>query len=194
MVHRAPLVYESVREPGGGLWDGRGTQAGSVVGSGSPNKERKGREGEAAKLGDEKRSSKPGQAANKATPQRRRMAGEESEEESEEAAEEEALVLESEGVRLHLSANSSAGYLGVFRNGARFRAQYTREDGTRVSLGSFHTAREAAVAYAKLVPAPRASCADEEEAVERASSRSKRAPEGRRSGQKASMDRRRRVG
>jgi len=71
------------------------------------------------------------------------------------AEEEEALtvVSEAEGMQLHLSAKCSTGYKGVWRDPTPnvtepFQVR-TRRDGRQVSLGSFATAVEAAVAYAK---------------------------------------------
>ena len=48
-------------------------------------------------------------------------------------------VEESEGIQLHLSAEAATGYLGVSRHGSGFK----------VDIGTFATAREAAVAFAK---------------------------------------------
>ena len=62
-----------------------------------------------------------------------------------------ACVAEAEGMRLHLSRNSSTGYRGVSKKRNRFIAQYT-VDGRRNKLaGSFGTAVEAAVAYARAI-------------------------------------------
>ena len=74
------------------------------------------------------------------------------EEEAEEAAEE-AIVTEAEGLRLHLSPNSATGYLGVYLERGKFCAQ-TKVGGQgarRIFLGTFGTAVEAAVAYARRV-------------------------------------------
>ncbi|EOD21267.1 hypothetical protein EMIHUDRAFT_241459 [Emiliania huxleyi CCMP1516] len=63
------------------------------------------------------------------------------------------LVTEAEGLRLHLSSSNSTGYRGLFhdrRASGRFQAQY-RAGERRVSIGSFDTAVEAAVAYARAV-------------------------------------------
>mgnify|MGYP000874477695 FL=1 len=66
------------------------------------------------------------------------------------------MVTEAEGLRLHLSRNSSTGYRRVHRRpnnpsgqprAKPFQVQY-RRDGRNVSLGHFATAVEAAVAYA----------------------------------------------
>eukprot|EP00900_Chrysochromulina_parva_P012785 jgi/Chrpa1/21507/Chrysochromulina_OHIO_Genome00025727-RA len=67
------------------------------------------------------------------------------------------IVTEAEGLRLHLSPQSSTGYLRVIRRpnhpsgqprAKPFQVQY-RRDGRHVSLGYFATAVEAAVAYAR---------------------------------------------
>ena len=62
------------------------------------------------------------------------------------------LVAEAEGLRLHVSSrsNNTTGYTGVVKHGSRFKAQ-DRRDGKAVSLGTFDTAVEAAVAYARAV-------------------------------------------
>ncbi|EOD14494.1 hypothetical protein EMIHUDRAFT_196857 [Emiliania huxleyi CCMP1516] len=65
-----------------------------------------------------------------------------------EAAPAAPLVTEAEGLRLHLSSSSSTGYKGVRESGARFKAE-ARVDGKRVCFGTFDTAVEAAVAYAR---------------------------------------------
>ena len=63
------------------------------------------------------------------------------------------VAAEAEGVRLHLSSRSSTGYLGVRKSYAgRFRAEH-RAGGKRDYLGSYATAVEAAVAYAR-APGP----------------------------------------
>ncbi|EOD16510.1 hypothetical protein EMIHUDRAFT_119013 [Emiliania huxleyi CCMP1516] len=75
------------------------------------------------------------------------------EEEAEEAAEEVPIVTEADGMRLHLSPNSATGYLGVYLERGKFCAQ-TKVGGRgapRIFLGSFGTAVEAAVAYARRV-------------------------------------------
>jgi len=61
-----------------------------------------------------------------------------------------ALVEEAEGLRLHLSSSSSTGYKGVYEHSGRFVAQ-DRRGGRNASLGTFDTAVEAAVAYARAV-------------------------------------------
>ena len=62
-----------------------------------------------------------------------------------------ACVAEAEGMRLHLSRNSSTGYRGVSKKRNHFIVQYT-VDGSRNKLaGSFGTAVEAAVAYARAI-------------------------------------------
>ena len=53
-----------------------------------------------------------------------------------------------DGVRLHLSRRSSTGYSGVYPRSGRFRAQL-RSDGKQTLTGTYDTAVEAAVAYAK---------------------------------------------
>ncbi|EOD23504.1 hypothetical protein EMIHUDRAFT_123683, partial [Emiliania huxleyi CCMP1516] len=65
------------------------------------------------------------------------------------------LAAEAEGLRLHLSSRSNnTGYKGVYKDGSRFKARDRvdgrrgRVDGKTVSLGTFDTAVEAAVAYA----------------------------------------------
>ena len=67
------------------------------------------------------------------------------------------IFTKAHGLRLHLSPQSSTGYLGVRRmpnypsgqpRAKPFQAQY-RRDGRSVSLGYFATAVEAAVAYAR---------------------------------------------
>ena len=68
------------------------------------------------------------------------------------SSEQEAVVEEAEGLRLHLSSQSSTGYKGVLNSthGHRFRAM-----SCSVNLGAFDTVVEAAVAYARAVgPAP----------------------------------------
>ena len=68
-----------------------------------------------------------------------------------------AVATEAEGLRLHLSSSSSTGYKNVFKDGSRFKVEH-RVDGRQVRVGSFDTAVEAAVAYARAVgeegPAP----------------------------------------
>ena len=60
-----------------------------------------------------------------------------------------AVVAEAEGLRLHLSSNST-GYKGVFKHhdGRRFRLQRF-VGGKAIGCGTFDTAVEAAVAYAR---------------------------------------------
>ncbi|EOD04081.1 hypothetical protein EMIHUDRAFT_466286 [Emiliania huxleyi CCMP1516] len=61
------------------------------------------------------------------------------------------LATEAEGLRLHLSSSNVTGYMGVTEpSSGRFRAQH-RAGGRQVSLGTFATAVEAAVAYARAV-------------------------------------------
>ncbi|EOD21073.1 hypothetical protein EMIHUDRAFT_101766 [Emiliania huxleyi CCMP1516] len=60
-----------------------------------------------------------------------------------------AVVAEAEGLRLHLSS-SSTGYKGVYEQSGRFQAKH-RVDGRLAHLGTFDTAVEAAVAYARAV-------------------------------------------
>ena len=63
---------------------------------------------------------------------------------------EEKIVTEAGGMQLHLSRKSQTGYLGVYPDKNRFKAQYgSGSGGTMVHLGNFETAVEAAVAYAK---------------------------------------------
>ena len=58
---------------------------------------------------------------------------------------------EAEGLRLHLSSSNSTGYKNVFKQASgRFWAQHT-VDGGQVHIGTFDTAVEAAVAYARAV-------------------------------------------
>ena len=65
-----------------------------------------------------------------------------------------SVAAESEGLRLHLSSSNGTGYKGVFKDTSkptvRFRAGHSVA-GKTVSLGSFGTAVEAAVAYARAV-------------------------------------------
>ena len=59
------------------------------------------------------------------------------------------LVTEVDGLTLHLSQrNSTTGYKGVSKNGKRFKAE-RRMGGKVYYIGTFDTAVEAAVAYAK---------------------------------------------
>ena len=69
-----------------------------------------------------------------------------------EAAEATNVVAEAAGLRLHLSSTSSTGYKGVVEraSGRFFQAQH-RVDGRKLCLGSFKSAVEAAVAYARTV-------------------------------------------
>ena len=62
-----------------------------------------------------------------------------------------ACVAEAEGMRLHLSRNSSTGYRGVSKSHNRFIAQYTVNGRRNKLAGSFGTAVEAAVAYARAI-------------------------------------------
>ena len=65
-----------------------------------------------------------------------------------------AVAAEAEGLRLHLSSNNVTGYKSVFKlDSGRFQAQH-RVDGKKVFLGTFDTAVEAAVAYARAAEAP----------------------------------------
>jgi len=86
---------------------------------------------------------------------------EEGEEEEEEEAVEEAAataaaaagetpVAEAEGLQLHLSSSSATGYKGVCHSGDGFRAGH-RVGGISKHIGTFDTAVEAAVAYARAV-------------------------------------------
>ena len=71
-------------------------------------------------------------------------------EDGEEAGEDEAGggVAGAGSIRLHIAESSATGYRGVFQNGTRFQAKF-RFDGKDTYIGSFGTAVEAAVAYAK---------------------------------------------
>ena len=70
-----------------------------------------------------------------------------------------ALVSEAEGLQLHLSVSSSTGYKGVFKQpSGRFRTQ-RKVDGRMVTIGTFDTALEGAVAYARAVLHPSSSAA-----------------------------------
>jgi len=61
-----------------------------------------------------------------------------------------AVATEAEGLRLHLSSSSSTGYKGVGKlPSGRYQAQHG--EGGREYLGTFDTAVEAAVAYARAV-------------------------------------------
>ena len=68
-------------------------------------------------------------------------------------AEEAEVVEEAEGLRLHLSSNNSTGYKGVRNalNGGNkpYAAQICVQGKGQVYLGSFKTAVEAAVCYAR---------------------------------------------
>ena len=57
-------------------------------------------------------------------------------------------LAEEAGVRLHLSSSNSTGYRGVNSKGGRFTASH-KIDGKKMHVGSFGTAVEAAIAYAK---------------------------------------------
>ncbi|EOD27574.1 hypothetical protein EMIHUDRAFT_235566 [Emiliania huxleyi CCMP1516] len=63
------------------------------------------------------------------------------------------VVAEAEGMRLHLSSSSSTGYRGVSKNSGGFRAQRKVDDRPR-HIGTFGTAVEAAVAYARAEAPP----------------------------------------
>ena len=84
---------------------------------------------------------------------------EEGEEEAEEAEEAEGaegaeeVVEEADGLRLHLSSNSNSGYKCVAYSGksTALRPYCTKVQGGTRNLGSFATAVEAAVCYAKYV-------------------------------------------
>ena len=62
------------------------------------------------------------------------------------------VVTEAEGLRLHLSSRGSTGYKGVYEDSGRFRVT-TPDALSRIHLGNFGTAVEAAVAYARAVAA-----------------------------------------
>jgi len=90
--------------------------------------------------------------------------GEEGEEEGEEGGEEEGeeegaaeVAAEAEGLQLHLSSSSSTGYKGVYQRGGRFSAE-RNVAGRLVTIGTFDSAVEAAVEYARAVgPGPTAA-------------------------------------
>ena len=64
------------------------------------------------------------------------------------------VAAEAEGLRLHLSSSNPSGYKGVVKlPSGGFKAQH-RVDGRKVHVGSFDTAVEAAVAYARAVGEP----------------------------------------
>jgi len=70
-----------------------------------------------------------------------------------------AVVADAGGVRLHLSSRNPTGYRGVTKDCGRFRVEI-KLNGRRVHLGTFDTAVEAAVAFARaggegLTPASR---------------------------------------
>ncbi|EOD17984.1 hypothetical protein EMIHUDRAFT_195991 [Emiliania huxleyi CCMP1516] len=61
------------------------------------------------------------------------------------------VATEAEGLQLHLSSSGSTGYRGVYdHDSGRFQAK-RRVDGKEVHLGTFDTAVEAAVAYARAI-------------------------------------------
>ena len=60
-------------------------------------------------------------------------------------------VAVAEGLRLHLSGNSSSGYKGVHLLSGRYYAERQRKDRQKQGLGSFCSAVEAAVAYARAI-------------------------------------------
>ena len=74
-------------------------------------------------------------------------AAEEEENKGASEGEEQDVVSEVDGAKLHLSSKSASGYLGVSSNGANFSARHARHQ----YLGTYPTAVEAAVAYAKHV-------------------------------------------
>ena len=57
---------------------------------------------------------------------------------------------EAEGLQLHLSSSNRTGYTGVRSRNGRFQAEH-EQNGRKVYLGSFDTAVQAAVAYAREV-------------------------------------------
>ena len=61
-----------------------------------------------------------------------------------------AVATEAESLRLHFSSNNSTGYKGVREHSGRFQAKH-RVDGKQFCLGTFGSAVEAAVAYARAV-------------------------------------------
>ena len=98
-----------------------------------------------------------GVGCSRARPEARETAAEDSEEEKEEKEEggeeeggEAPVAAETGGVQLHLSSSNATGYKGVYehRSSGRFWAQ-RRVGGKLVYLGSFDSAVEAAVAYAR---------------------------------------------
>ncbi|EOD39995.1 hypothetical protein EMIHUDRAFT_223217 [Emiliania huxleyi CCMP1516] len=63
-----------------------------------------------------------------------------------------AVATEAEGLRLQLCSSSGTGYKGVRKRASgRFQAEHKVDGGRRVSLGTFATAVEAAVAYTRAV-------------------------------------------
>ena len=71
------------------------------------------------------------------------------------------VATEADALRLHLSSITSTGYKGVHADRSRFRAEH-RMGGKQVYLGTFDTAVEAAVAYARAVGQAEAAGAAEE--------------------------------
>ena len=65
--------------------------------------------------------------------------------------EDDEVVQKAEGLQLHLSSKGSTGYLGVFKSGSRFEVRYGNKRSGYKALGTFPTAVEGAVAYAKHV-------------------------------------------
>ena len=80
------------------------------------------------------------------------------------------VVAEAEGLALHLSSSTKSGYKGVSQlESGRWRARFSTRRGGKyvhIGLGTYDTAVEAAVAYAKHVQSREAGAADEEEEEE----------------------------
>jgi hypothetical protein len=64
-------------------------------------------------------------------------------------------VAAAEGLELVPSQSGETGYRGVYKNGGGFQAR-VRENGTKLCLGTFRTAIEAALCYARHIGAERA--------------------------------------
>ena len=75
------------------------------------------------------------------------------------------FVTRVDGLQLHTSDRQPTGYKGVAKDRARFRAQYWSQ-GKHISLGTFDTAVEAAIAYARHVQQLSHGDNKEEEEVE----------------------------
>ena len=84
-------------------------------------------------------------------------------EESDAASSRGGVAKVAEGLRLHLSSNSATGYKGVSKHKGRFQACKSSRTGSsfkKVTLGSYDTAVEAAVAYARHVGPPKVEVTD----------------------------------